>query len=74
MTSRTEPDVHLVLPGRCRIERDATRIERGTVQACLGDARAYGVGIVDDDVDLLAPDLDPRLESLPGGGDAGVDA
>ena len=62
---RAQPDTDLVLARRAWIELDPVRGERDTVEGHAGNACRHAIGILDDDVNALPPDVDPGLESFP---------
>jgi hypothetical protein len=62
---RAQPDVDLMHTCGAWIELDPVRFERDTVERHACNAGCQTIGIRDDDVNALTPDVNPRLESLP---------
>lgn len=62
---RTEADVDFVRPRDVRIETDSIRPYGGAIERHHGHATRQSLGILDDHVDALSPEMNPCLEPAP---------
>ncbi len=63
-----ETHAHFVRTGRARGHDDAARGDALAVERHRGDPARHVIGVLDDDVEALFRELNPRLEASPARG------